>query len=298
MAAAYTCKRFDSTRETVSKFVFEFSAPDAVAEAVLYRYYGYRIRTVVCCSVQSGCPVGCTFCGSGGRFVRNLTAEEILLQVRHLLDREVIGCGTEEVAKLQIMFMSMGEPGYNPEGVQGAVRMLSAEYPNAELLISTVCPGVDMEWLIDLAVEVPAVGFQASVHESTDAGRNALIPLIRKLNLEEIASYGERWALMTGRRPFFNYCAHRGNSGVEDAARLRAVFDPAVWCCTVSVICTADESMVEATRREREAVSGLAALMSERGFDVRVFDPAGQDDIGGGCGQLWYTQRWMEEHGR
>ena len=28
-----------------------------------------------------------------------------------------------------------------------------------------------------------------------------------------------------------------------------------------------------------------------RGYNVRVFDPAGQDDIGGGCGQLWYFQK-------
>ena len=27
-----------------------------------------------------------------------------------------------------------------------------------------------------------------------------------------------------------------------------------------------------------------------------MFDPAGQDDIGGGCGQLWFVQKWMEEN--
>jgi 23S rRNA (adenine2503-C2)-methyltransferase len=32
----------------------------------------------------------------------------------------------------------------------------------------------------------------------------------------------------------------------------------------------------------------------ERGYNVRVFDPAGQDDIGGGCGQLWFVQEWMK----
>jgi 23S rRNA (adenine2503-C2)-methyltransferase len=26
-----------------------------------------------------------------------------------------------------------------------------------------------------------------------------------------------------------------------------------------------------------------------------MFDPAGQDDIGGGCGQLWYVQDWLKE---
>jgi hypothetical protein len=27
-----------------------------------------------------------------------------------------------------------------------------------------------------------------------------------------------------------------------------------------------------------------------------VFDPAGQDTIGGGCGQLWFVQNWMHQH--
>ena len=31
-------------------------------------------------------------------------------------------------------------------------------------------------------------------------------------------------------------------------------------------------------------------------YDVRIFNPAGQDDIGGGCGQLWFVQNWMKEH--
>jgi len=28
-----------------------------------------------------------------------------------------------------------------------------------------------------------------------------------------------------------------------------------------------------------------------------MFDPAGQDDIGGGCGQLWFVQDWMRKNG-
>lgn len=27
-----------------------------------------------------------------------------------------------------------------------------------------------------------------------------------------------------------------------------------------------------------------------------MFDPAGQDDIGGGCGQLWFVQDWMQRN--
>ncbi len=72
-------KRIDSSDENVSKYVFDFG--NAVAEAVLYKYPTYEERTVICCSTQSGCPVGCRFCGAGDYFVRSLSAAEIVHQV-------------------------------------------------------------------------------------------------------------------------------------------------------------------------------------------------------------------------
>jgi adenine C2-methylase RlmN of 23S rRNA A2503 and tRNA A37 len=56
-------KRFDSSEGNVWKYVFDFG--NAVAEAVLYKYESFYKRTVLCISVQSGCPVGCKFCGTG-----------------------------------------------------------------------------------------------------------------------------------------------------------------------------------------------------------------------------------------
>ena len=32
------------------------------------------------------------------------------------------------------------------------------------------------------------------------------------------------------------------------------------------------------------------------GYNVRVFDPSAQDDVGGGCGQLWFVQDWMHKN--
>jgi adenine C2-methylase RlmN of 23S rRNA A2503 and tRNA A37 len=75
-------KIFESSDTNVKKFVFEWGASavtkKGIAEAVLYRYGEYAKRTVICCSVQSGCPVGCTFCGTGKFFVRNLDWHEIV----------------------------------------------------------------------------------------------------------------------------------------------------------------------------------------------------------------------------
>jgi 23S rRNA (adenine2503-C2)-methyltransferase len=37
-------------------------------------------------------------------------------------------------------------------------------------------------------------------------------------------------------------------------------------------------------------------MFLEHGYNTRIFDPEGQDDIGGGCGQLWFVQKWLKRH--
>lgn len=81
-------KRLVSSNENVLKFVF--TKETAVAEAVLYKYPTYEERTVICYSTQSGCPVGCRFCGAGDHFVRSLKAEEMVYQIDHMLASENI----------------------------------------------------------------------------------------------------------------------------------------------------------------------------------------------------------------
>jgi 23S rRNA (adenine2503-C2)-methyltransferase len=285
-------RRIDSSDANVSKYVFDFG--NAVAEAVLYKYPTYEDRTVICCSTQSGCPVGCRFCGAGDAFVRSLTASEIVAQVQYLFaDR---GINPDAVKRCQIMFMSMGEPLLNFDRLAEAIRRLHALYPRFALLISTSAPAVDYAPVRGLSVEVPAVGLQFSVHESTDEARDALIPFKSKLTLHQIAREGEAWFAATGRQPFFNYCAHDRNTSDEDALRLFMLFNPAVWQATISVVCERDESVAAANARQRELASGFMEKLMHYGYSTRCFDPAGQDDIGGGCGQLWFVQDWMRQH--
>lgn len=101
---------------------------------------------------------------------------------------------------------------------------------------------------------------------------------------------------MIGRRPFFNYCAHDKNTSEEDADRILALFDPRIWEATISVICERDESVAAANERQRELALNFQSKLGLRGYSTRCFDPAGQDDIGGGCGQLWFVQDWMKNN--
>lgn len=285
-------REIQSSDQNVKKYVFE--AKNAVAESVLYKYPTYADRTVICCSTQSGCPIGCRFCGAGDNFVRSLTADEIVSQPKRLI--EDTGVHAFAMKRLQIMFMSMGEPMLNFINLDKAIRQLHVMYPQAALLISTSAPNVDYEGVIRLSQEVPTVGLQFSVHESTDDARNALIPFKKKLNLAEIAVVGEKWAAETGRRPFFNYCVHAKNNTPEDVKRLAALFKPEIWESTISVVCERNENIAAANQRQRKLASDFMGLMIETGFSTRMFDPAGQDDIGGGCGQLWFVQDWMKKN--
>lgn len=286
-------RRIDDEAQNVAKFVYT-KDKSAVVESVLYKYPTYQERTVICCSTQSGCPVGCRFCGAGDYFVRNLTADEIVSQVDYSIEQT--GTVALEMERLQIMFMSMGEPMLNLKALLPALRVLHSKYPNAKLLISTSGPDVDYMPLHRLSAEIDTIGLQFSVHESTDEARDKLVPFKKKLTLDGMRMEGNAFHDLTGRKAFFNYCAHDENSSIEDAERLRALYNPRDFCATVSVICERNDGLPATNDHQRELAVDFAAKLVAFGYDTRVFDPAGQDTIGGGCGQLWFVQDWMHEN--
>lgn len=295
-------KRFISKDSNVSKFVFEGkheNSRDIAVEAVLYKYNSYKDRTVICCSTQCGCPVGCVFCGTGKFFIRNLTCEEIVEQIETVLT--YIDCNTDEINKFQIMFMSMGEPFMNYDNLELAIIALAEKYKNAELLVSTSAPFMpifnNIDKFIILSKKYDKIGIQFSVHESNDDDRSKLIST-KTSPLEIIGFVGDEWAKAIGRKPFFNYCVHENNSNNKNVSELLENFNPNVWECTLSVICEKDNTMQNAINEKLELIKSFSEKMVNAGYSIRVFNPDGQDDIGGGCGQLWYFQQWLNENNK
>ena len=285
---------FESSEGNVWKYAFQLSG--AITESVLYKYENFEKRTVICCSVQSGCPVGCTFCGTGRKFIRNLGSEEIVEQVKYIFEDKKIQ--PDRVEKLQIMFMSMGEPFLNYDNVETAVRELNNLYPNAQLLVSTIAPRnpIGMKNFIQLSKEVDKIGLQFSIHKSNNEDRNVLIPFHNKLSLEELRDFGIEWWKETGRKPFCNYCVDGKNNTPEDFDNLRKLFPLNVFNFTFSVVCSKDETAKDVAFRNLSVINQFKEKFAKAGYNTRVFDPAGQDDIGGGCGQLWYVQDYLREH--
>ena len=286
---------FDSSCGNVSKYVF--TGEDFVAETILYNYGGFEKRTVICCSTQSGCKVGCKFCGTGNKFIRNLTSEEIVKQIETVLhDKNIDNIG--ECSKFQIMFMSMGEPMHNWDNVELAIIKLNRLYPNAQLLLSTI--GVDddsvINRIISISKKIDNIGLQFSIHKSNNKQRNKLIPYRDKLDLEKIRDFGIVWWKETGRKPYLNYCIDGTNNSEVDFKNLNHLFSPLVFCFTFSTICSADENMKEAGYKNLDIINDFCRIFSQKGYNTRVFNPDGQDDIGGGCGQLWYVQEWLSKN--
>lgn len=242
--------------------------------------------------IYNGCVVH--NCGAGDYFVRSLTSDEIVSQVDYSIEQT--GVDSRDIEKLQIMFMSMGEPMMNYKNLAFAIVELYDKYPNARLLISTIGPRVGYGPLILLSKEIPTIGLQFSIHESTDEARDKLIPFAEKLSLQEIAEVGKRWYETTGRKPFFNYCAGDHNTTDKDVENLRKLLDPYVFECTISVICERNQGLPAKNDHQVSLAQEFSEKMLNVGYNVRVFDPAGQDDIGGGCGQLFHVQNWMKEN--
>lgn len=288
-------QKLESTEGNVWKYIYE--CEDAIAEAVLYKYGSFQKRTVICCSTMSGCPVGCTFCGTGKKFVRNLKAEEIVYQIDAILKDQYIN-NINSIERFQIMFMSMGEPMLNWDETEKAIRILHNNYPNAELLLSTM--GIDNDEvfskIITLSKEIDKIGLQFSIHKSNDYDRDKLIPFKNKMNLYKIRDAGLLWWKETGRKPYLNYCVDGTNNKHSDFLKLHTKFSPLVFCFTFSVVCSSDENMKDAGYKNLIEIQNFEKYFLDKGYNCRIFDPAGQDDIGGGCGQLWYVQNWLKDY--
>src|SRR4051794_30629945 len=97
--SSLTVEREATSSDGTVKALFR-TADGRPLEAVMMRYRDRR--PTVCVSSQSGCPLTCTFCATGGmQFGRNLTQAEILDQGLHFRRIEPVD---------HVGFMGMGEP--------------------------------------------------------------------------------------------------------------------------------------------------------------------------------------------
>jgi 23S rRNA (adenine2503-C2)-methyltransferase len=200
---------------------------DGTIKAVLRAADGARVesvlipeedRTTLCVSTQVGCPMACSFCATGALgFTRNLSAAEIVDQFCRM--RELVAAGRRIT---NIVFMGMGEPLLNPAAVHAAIRILidpkGAALAPRRITVSTV--GVVPQ--IDPLLAVAPIHLALSLHATTDALRERLVPLNRRYPLDALLGALRASEHVSKRRPIFvEYTLIDGvNDAPEDARRL------------------------------------------------------------------------------
>ncbi len=175
-------------------------------------------RTTLCVSTQVGCPLACSFCATGALgFTRNLTTAEIVDQVLRM--RALLPEGR---ALTNVVFMGMGEPLLNLPRVIEAVRTLlhPKGFALAPRRVTVSTAGV-VPRIADLLAEVP-VNLAVSLHATTDAVRDVLVPINRRFPIAQLLGALRAIPQLSRRRPvFFEYTLMQGvNDGEDDARRL------------------------------------------------------------------------------
>lgn len=148
-----------------------------------------------CLSTQAGCAVGCVFCRTGeSGFRRNLTAEEIILQVMVLIKR------TGE-KPTNIVFMGMGEPFFNRQALFASIDALTDPkglgLATRRITIST--SGV-IEGIAELANRPGEVNLALSLHAADEITRTAMVPLNKRYSVEKLREALGSYCALTGRR--------------------------------------------------------------------------------------------------
>ena len=160
-------------------------------------YIPERDRGTLCVSSQVGCTLNCTFCHTGTQaWARNLTCAEIVGQVMVARDRlgdfpggiaptdGLVPSGEGVRAVSNIVFMGMGEPLYNFDGVRDAIAVLTdgegLSLSKRRITVSTSGVVPEMARLGHDCGTMLAV----SLHATNDPLRDKLVPLNRKYPIE------------------------------------------------------------------------------------------------------------------
>ena len=240
-----------------------------------------RDRRTLCLSSQIGCSLDCSFCATGRmRLRRNLGAEEIVDQVLHA--QELLADRGERLTHL--VFMGMGEPLLNLAAVVQAIRVASdpdaGGFSPRRITVSTA--GV-VPMLAELGRAVRC-RLAVSLHATTDAVRDELVPLNRRFPIAALLDACRRYPLRPRDRISFEYVLIRDvNDTHADARRLVGLLHG--LRAKVNVIPLNEHPLSPYRRPEPERVERFVAGLARSRAPVSVRRSRG-DDVFAACGQL------------
>jgi len=268
----------------VIKWLIRF-APGVEAETVFIPDVGGS--GALCVSSQVGCTLNCTFCHTGTQaLVRNLTAGEIVAQAQIARDDLADWRSPQAGRRLtNVVFMGMGEPLYNLDNVADALDILS---DNEGIAISrrrmTVSTSGVVPQLGPLGERTGAM-LAISMHATTDALRDELVPLNRRYPIAQLmAAIRAYRGLSNARRVTFEYVMLKGvnDSPAEARALVRLL---AGIPAKINLIPFNPWPGAPYECSEPAVIETFAGIVNRAGYASPIRTPRGRDILAA-CGQL------------
>jgi 23S rRNA (adenine2503-C2)-methyltransferase len=265
---------------------FRFRTADGKLIESVYMPDPEKGRRTLCVSTQVGCAMHCAFCATGTMgLTRHLAPGEIADQV-HRVNRFLVeeGLGEGPRPLTNLVYMGMGEPLHNFEGVKASLDiLLSEEGPNFSHRHVTVSTSGLVPMMERLGKETE-VKLAVSLNATTDEVRDRIMPVNRKWNLEALLEACRKFPMKQGRRITFEYVLFAGiNDSDEDLERLAALVRRVPAKVNLIQYNRNEGLPFEPASEERVAffVDGLMA----RGIQAMARKNRGRD-ISAACGQL------------
>jgi 23S rRNA (adenine2503-C2)-methyltransferase len=179
-----------------------------------------------------------------------------------------------------LVFMGMGEPGFNIDAVLDVCRRLpDVGITNRRTTVSTVGWIPAIERITDF--EGP-IRLAFSLHAPEDALRSRIMPINDRYPLADVLAACERYYQRRRRRVFIEYVMLAGvNDAYAQAVQLARLLDPHIY--KVNLIPYNPTGMYEGS--SRGAIAAFRAALEEHGLRATVRLTRGRD-IDAACGQL------------
>ena len=248
-------------------------------------------RSTICVSSQVGCAVNCQFCLTAKLGIRrNLTAGEIAGQVAAVLNRYNVrlggSSGAESPARINLVFMGMGEPFLNYVPFMQAVRLLVEGVGISESRMTVSTSGIEPA-IRAFALEPIRPKLALSLNASNDRVRESIMPITRKWNIAHLLEAVSTIPLRTREWITFEYVLLGGiNDQPQHAQEVLALLRGRR--AKVNLIVWNPGPGIAYTQPSPEAVSLFQRILIASGLPTYIRRPRGRD-IYAACGQLKRT---------
>lgn len=240
-------------------------------------------RKTACVSCQAGCAMKCAFCQTGTLGLsRNLTPAEIVEQFLYL---------EEKAGPLDnIVFMGMGEPMQNLDGIRKAIEILSS--PDGRSLskkrITLSTSGI-IKGIYDLADNGPHIRLAVSLTTADEELRKELMPVTNGNSLKDLRKAISYYAEKSGKRVTLEAALLHDKNTSEESAKNMIEFAKGIDV-NVNLIPWNPVATLPFTEPGSNEVHRFVERLEKAGLNVTLRTKRGRK-IGGACGQLGIAKK-------